>query len=89
MKYYELDKEEKEILDAIEKSKIKRVKNFAQEKKKLQQAAKFTLNKIKNINIRVTLKDLHKIKTLATEQGIPYQTLIASLIHQYSNNRTF
>ena len=87
MKYYELDKEEKEILEAFEKGKLKRVKNFAQEKKKLEQAARFTLSKSRNINIRISEGDLQKIKALAVEKGVPYQTLVSSLIHQYSSGK--
>ena len=48
----------------------------------MQKYATNTLNKTKNINIRLSEKDLHKIKVKAMEKGIPYQTFIASLIHQ-------
>ena len=89
MKYYELDKEEKKISDAYEKGEFKSVSNLEKEKKRYQAIARNTLNKTKNINIRLPEKDLYKIKSLAIEQGIPYQTLISSLIHQYSNNRVF
>lgn len=82
MKYYELDKYEQEIEDAFNKGKLRSIKNFAQEKKKLEQAAKFTLSKTKNINIRVSERDLYKAKSKAAELGIPYQTFVSSLIHQ-------
>jgi len=43
--------------------------------------------KTKNINIRISQGDLFNIKSKAEKQGIPYQTLISSLIHQYTNNQ--
>ena len=84
MKYFELDKEEQELLAEIEKGEWKSVKNFAKRKKELMQIAKNTLNKTKNINIRLTERDLHKLKAKAAREGIPYQTLAASLIHRFT-----
>ena len=40
-------------------------------------------NKTKNINIRITAYDIEKVKKRAAEEGIPYQTLISSVIHKY------
>jgi len=40
-------------------------------------------NKTKNINIRISTYDIEKVKQLSTEEGIPYQTLISSVIHKY------
>ena len=87
MKYYELDKEEQQILKDFEVGKYKPVRNLNQEIKKIQQAARATLNKTKNINVRITEKDLYKVKAKAVDKGIPYQTLITSIIHQYSNDK--
>ena len=84
MKYYELDKEEEEILKAYEKGEFKSVKNLEKEKKRYQQIAQATLNKTRNINIRLSERDLQKIKALAMEKGLPYQTFVSSLLHQYS-----
>lgn len=84
MKYYELDKEEKQILKDFESGKFMRVKNFEKVKKDLVAAAKSTLNKTKNINIRLTGRDLHKLKSKAIEEGIPYQTLVSSILHKYA-----
>jgi len=82
MKYFELDKKEEQILDDYNQDQFVGVTNAKEEKKNLQKYAKNTLNKARNINIRLTEKDLQKIKTKALKEGIPYQTLIASLIHQ-------
>lgn len=82
MKYYELDDEEKELLAEIERGEWKPVKNFAKRKKELAQIAKNTFNKTRNINIRLSERDLFKLKAKAIREGIPYQTLAASLIHR-------
>ena len=83
MKYYELDKEEEKILKNIESGKYKRVKNFELEKKKAIEIARNTLNKVRNINIRLAEKTLPNLKARAIEEGIPYQTLSASVLHKY------
>ncbi len=82
MKYYELTKEEQEILQAYERGEFKGVKNFAKRKKLLEQYAKSTLNKTRNINIRLSERDLQKLKAKAAREGLPYQTLAASLSHR-------
>ena len=40
-------------------------------------------NKTKNINIRISAYDIEKVKRRSAEEGIPYQTLISSVIHKY------
>ena len=87
MKYFELDDYEKEILKDYEKGKFKPVRNHEQEKARYQAYAKAALDKTKNVNIRLSESDLLKIKALALRKGIPYQTLVASVIHQYSNGK--
>lgn len=84
MKYYELTKEEQELLEAVENGEFASVENLEEEKRKAIQIAQNTLNKTKNINIRLSEKVLHKVKVKAAEEGIPYQTLIASIIHKYA-----
>lgn len=85
MKLYQLDPEEEEILKAFEEGKLVRVKNFDKEKKLLQEAARNTLNKTRNINLRLSERDLQKLKAKAVKQGIPYQTLASSILHQSTN----
>ena len=84
MKYFELAKEEQKILKAVEAGEFKSVRNLKQAKKNAVYAARNTLSKTRNINIRLSDKDLQKIKALAVEKGLPYQTFISSLLHQYS-----
>ena len=83
MKFFELTKEEKEIEKAFKEGKLVRVKNFAAEKRRAMAIARNTLRKEKNINIRVTEKTLHGLRRKAIEEGIPYQTLAASILHKY------
>ena len=76
-----LDEEETEILDAYESGALK----FTGVSKKFVNAAKATLKKNKNINIRITENDLSSIKMKAAREGLPYQTLIGSLLHKYAS----
>ncbi len=86
MKYYELSKEEKELLKRIEKGEFVRVKDFEAEKRKAILAAKNTLNKLKNINLRLSERVIARLKAKAAEEGIPYQTLASSILHKYANS---
>ena len=85
MKYFELDNYEKEILKDFDQKKNKINPNLKREIKRLQTYAKATLDKTKNINIRISERDLWKVKALALKKGLPYQTLISSIIHQNSD----
>jgi len=82
MKYYELDDEEKQLLEEIERGEWVPVKDFDKRKKELMQIAQNTLNKTRNINIRLSERDLAKLKRKAAEEGIPYQTLASSILHK-------
>ena len=83
MKYYELTKEEKQILKDYEDGKFVPAKNLNKVKRELKLVAKNTLDKTKNINIRITQKVLYKLRRKAIEEGIPYQTLVSSVLHKY------
>lgn len=84
MKYFELDKNEQRLLKDFESGSLKRVKNMKRESLRYRQSARATLNKTRSINIRVSDRDLQKIRVLAVARGLPYQTLISALLHQYS-----
>lgn len=79
-----LDKEEQELLDSIEKGEWKSVKNLAQTKKKAKKIAANTLRKDARISIRISSGDLDRIKQIAAYEGLTYQTYIASLLHKLS-----
>ena len=79
-----LDTEEKALLESLEKDgDWKPVANLEEWKTRLSRAATNTLTKDQRMNIRITKKDLQGIKLRAIEEGIPYQTLVASIIHKY------
>ena len=80
-----VDQEEKDLMESIERDEWRPVKNFNQEKEKAIVAARNTLKKDKRINLRLTQKDYHQIQIKAIEEGIPYQTLISSIVHKYLN----
>ena len=80
-----IDQEEKDLMNSIENDEWQPVKNIDQEKEKAVAAARNTLKKDKRINLRLTQKDYHQIQIKAIEEGIPYQTLISSLVHKYLN----
>lgn len=86
MNYYDLNNEEQQELDEIEatleKDETPSAPDLEKERKRLQGLAKNTLNKTRNINIRVSERDLHRLKSKAAEEGIPYQTLASSILHK-------
>ena len=83
MKKMVLNDEEKDILDSYDRGEWKPVKKRKQEIKKLQKYARNTLQKDKRINIRMSSKDWDQVQAIADQEGIPYQTLISSIIHKY------
>jgi len=87
MKYIQLDPEEKQLLEDYEKGEFKSVKNLEKEKKRYQEYARNTLNKLKNINIRLSIRDLEKLKARSVETGLPYQTLAAVVLRQYIDRK--
>lgn len=79
----ELSSEEKEILDTFDKGKLKRVRGAAQEIDRHKEYAEATYRKDARINIRLSSKDLRALQARAMKEGIPYQTLVASVLHKY------
>lgn len=78
----ELSKEEKMLLDAVEAGEYESVLTQAR-KSELEAIASNTFKKDKRINVRISNRDLTAIQSRATEEGIPYQTLVSSIIHKY------
>ena len=77
-----LNEEEKEILKAFESGELK--SNLTDKRKKeIEAAAEATFKKDKRINIRISGRDLGAIQRRALEEGIPYQTLVSSVLHKY------
>lgn len=79
-----LDIEEKALLSSFEKDEWRSVKNLKKEKASARKIATKTLRKDVRINIRLTSSDVLSIKQIAAYEGLPYQTLIASVLHKYA-----
>jgi predicted DNA binding CopG/RHH family protein len=82
-----LDREEKEILEAYENDEFVEIPEMDSKIKRHVEYAKETFRKNKRINIRISQKDLESIQRKSLEEGIPYQTLISSLIHRYISGK--
>ena len=82
-----LDKEEKELLESFGKGEWEKIPNQDEELKKFQQIARESLKKDQRINIRISGRDLREIKRKAVHEGIPYQTLVSSILHKYVSGR--
>lgn len=81
-KRHTLDSFEKEILKSFEKGEFASIATKT-ELEKFKMAARATAIKDKRVNIRLSSGDLKDIQVKALEEGIPYQTLIASVLHKY------
>lgn len=80
----QLDAEEEALLTSFEKGEWTSVKNVEKAKTKARVAASETLRKDARINIRLSTSDITAIKQKAAYEGIPYQTLISSVLHKYA-----
>ena len=78
---------EKEILDAYEKGELKSTSPSKAKLAKFKAAATATFLKEKRVNIRLSTPDLMDIQARALEEGMPYQTLIASVLHKFVSGR--
>ena len=79
---YTLSQDELQLLADFEAGVYVNVPNLEERKRELQIIAQNTLTKNKNINIRLSERDLHRLKVKAAEEGLPYQTLAASILHK-------
>jgi predicted DNA binding CopG/RHH family protein len=78
---------ERELEEAYEKGELVSEKPSNSEKEKFKAAAQATFTKDRRVNIRLSSPDLLDIQARALEEGIPYQTLIASVLHKYISGR--
>ena len=82
-----LDREERDILESYEAGEWASVGLSAKDRERYQTYARATFKKDRRINIRLTTPDLEALQKRAVEEGIPYQTLIASILHKYVQGR--
>ncbi len=82
-----LDEEEKKWMNEVENGNLKSVSNLDTEKSEIIESTKQSFSKGLRVNVRVTDFDLNKLKAKAIEEGMPYQTLIGSILHQYATGK--
>ncbi len=78
-----LTKEEQALSQSFDRGEWTPVKNMKAEIKQYASYAKASLKKTSRVNLRISPQDLNGIQQKAIEEGIPYQTLMASIIHKY------
>jgi predicted DNA binding CopG/RHH family protein len=79
------DAEELEILEYIENGNPQSVPDLAEVMQRMRLSVAQKITKRKPVNLRILESDLAKLKSQALQQGIPYQTLIGSILHRYVN----
>jgi len=82
-----LDEQERDLREAIEKDALLPASDQQEWREKLVRAARATIAKNRHISIRLSERDLMLIRARALELGIPYQTLIGSILHQYAKGK--
>ncbi len=78
-----LDQDEGQLIAEYERGAFRPVKNQSLARKDAMVAARRYLRKDARINIRLSTADLELLKQRAAEEGLPYQSLIASILHKY------
>lgn len=77
-----LNKEEKQILASLDAGKFSSVPKVKQEILRHAEIAKVTLAKTKTVNVRISERDLMRLKARASREGLSYQTFITSVLHK-------
>lgn len=78
---------EEQISEDYEKGRFRSVAPSKTELKNFKEAARATLIKDRRVNVRLSSPDLMDIQSRAAEEGVPYQTLIASVLHKFVTGR--
>lgn len=82
-----LTPEEKGLLESVENGEWRRIPDYVRESARYREAARATLRKDKRVNIRIAEHDLVRLQRRAVDEGLPYQTLISSIIHKFVSGR--
>jgi predicted DNA binding CopG/RHH family protein len=85
MSELKLQPDELELLASYENEAWQAVKNVKEQKELYRAYARATLRKDKRVNIRISEKDLLDLQKRAVREGIPYQTLMSSVLHKFVN----
>ena len=79
--------EERDTLESFVSGELRPSTDAAREIEVAREAARNTFNKSRRVNLRVTERDYMLAHTRAREEGVPYQTLLSSVIHEYLSGR--
>ncbi len=79
--------EEIDLINSLDSGEWNSVSDFASMKERLIMAASETALKDYRINVRISKRDVEALKTKALEEGVPYQTLVTSILHKYVTGR--
>jgi predicted DNA binding CopG/RHH family protein len=82
-----LDGEEQDLLESFERDEWRSTVGRDAELERYRQYARATFKKDMRVNIRISRKDLEALQKRALEEGIPYQTLMGSVLHKYVDGR--
>ena len=82
-----LSHEEQDLRKSYDQDKWRSIKGRAKEIRRYREYARTTFKKDKRVNIRISTKDLEALQKRALKEGIPYQTLMASVLHKYAGGR--
>ena len=82
-----IEKSERELLRSVESGEWRSVPQMDSELKRYREYARATFKKDRRVNIRISSQDLDALQKRALREGIPYQTLISSILHKYVSGR--
>jgi predicted DNA binding CopG/RHH family protein len=82
-----LTREEKALFDSVEEGEWVEIENVANDERRYRSYAKAAMKKSKRINIRLSEADLDSLQRRAVGEGLPYQTLISSILHKYAKGK--
>ncbi|MEW6489694.1 MAG: antitoxin [Thermodesulfobacteriota bacterium] len=83
----DLDDEERELRESYDRGEWESVHDLVAEKARYTGYAREALRKDKRLNLRISSRDLEALQKRAVEEGLPYQTLAASILHKYVSGR--
>lgn len=84
---HEMTNEEREILERFERDELRSIPGAEREMELARRMSRNTFNKTRRVNLRMTERDFNLAHSRAREEGIPYQTLLSSVIHKYLSGR--
>jgi len=83
----QIDQEDQDLLESFEQDEWRSIQGREPEIERYREYARATFKKDMRVNIRMSSKDLEGLKKRALEEGIPYQTLMSSVLHKYVDGR--